>query len=176
MNHSTFLELWNSMDPVPLQNIDEFEYLVNEVEKLNPKRILEIGILHGATAKFFSYLNPEFTIAIDPEPQLKYEIPNLHLITSKSQELNAIREVEQFLKGQPLDFIMIDGNHEYDYAKADFDNYRGFVRQGGIIAFHDTYTEWDKCGKFFQELHIQYPDKTEDVHLSGGQGTGIYRV
>lgn len=40
-----------------------------------------------------------------------------------------------------LDFIYIDGNHEYEYVKNDFIMYYPKVKQGGIIGGHD----FDTC-------------------------------
>lgn len=36
-----------------------------------------------------------------------------------------------------VDFIYIDGNHEYDYVKKDISNFYNKVRSGGILAGHD---------------------------------------
>jgi predicted O-methyltransferase YrrM len=36
-----------------------------------------------------------------------------------------------------LDFIYIDGNHEYKYVKKDMENYWEKVKKGGILAGHD---------------------------------------
>ncbi len=39
---------------------------------------------------------------------------------------------------EPLDFIFIDGCHEYDAARRDTFQYAPFVKPGGWIAFHDV--------------------------------------
>ena len=36
-----------------------------------------------------------------------------------------------------LDFVYIDGNHEYEFVKDDIANYYPLVREGGILAGHD---------------------------------------
>ena len=41
----------------------------------------------------------------------------------------------------PLDFVYIDGNHSYEYVKADIENYFPKVKEGGIIAGDDIETE-----------------------------------
>lgn len=35
------------------------------------------------------------------------------------------------------DFVWIDGNHEYDYAKADIENYWPLIRPGGLLCGDD---------------------------------------
>jgi len=37
-----------------------------------------------------------------------------------------------------VDFVYVDGNHEYEAAKEDMENYYKKVREGGIIAGHDV--------------------------------------
>lgn len=39
-----------------------------------------------------------------------------------------------------LDFVYIDGNHLYDYVKADIENYWPKVRKGGILGGNDYIT------------------------------------
>ena len=38
----------------------------------------------------------------------------------------------------PVEFVFIDGAHEYDFVKLDFEVWSPRIIQGGIIAFHDT--------------------------------------
>jgi len=38
----------------------------------------------------------------------------------------------------PVEFIFIDGAHEYEYVKEDFDDWFPKIVNGGIMAFHDT--------------------------------------
>ena len=39
---------------------------------------------------------------------------------------------------EPVEFIFIDGEHEYDFVKRDFELWFPRVIDGGIMAFHDT--------------------------------------
>ncbi len=43
---------------------------------------------------------------------------------------------------KPIDFIFIDGSHEYNDVLADFENFYPHVKPGGIIAFHDVTEGW----------------------------------
>ena len=36
-----------------------------------------------------------------------------------------------------FDVLFIDGDHQYEKVKSDYENYRGFVKEGGLIMFHD---------------------------------------
>lgn len=39
---------------------------------------------------------------------------------------------------EPIELLFIDGAHEYEAVKADFENYEPLLLEGGVIAFHDT--------------------------------------
>jgi hypothetical protein len=64
---------------------------------------------------------------------------NVHVVTGDSHEQKSRQAVDDLLdRGRKqLDFLFIDGDHSYEGAKADFEDYKGFVRPGGLIAFHD---------------------------------------
>jgi predicted O-methyltransferase YrrM len=40
-----------------------------------------------------------------------------------------------------VDMLFIDGNHEFEAVKRDFSDWSPFIKEGGIILFHDTYFE-----------------------------------
>jgi len=52
----------------------------------------------------------------------------------------------------PIDFLHIDGRHDYDSVKADFGAWRRHVRPGGLVAFHDTVSHLETVGRFVAEL------------------------
>lgn len=56
----------------------------------------------------------------------------------------------------PLKVLWIDGDHSYQGAKQDFDNFKKFLSPGSIICFHDTLHKFDGPIRVF----------TEDVLLS----------
>ncbi len=45
--------------------------------------------------------------------------------------------VGNWLNGEKLDFLFIDGDHSFAGFASDFTLYSPFVRRGGIVAFHD---------------------------------------
>lgn len=47
-------------------------------------------------------------------------------------------EAEKDWGSQPIEFLFIDGNHEYESVKLDFDKWFPYLIEEGIIAFHDT--------------------------------------
>lgn len=54
-----------------------------------------------------------------------------------------------------LDFVYIDGNHDYEYAKADLETYWPKVRWGGVIGGHDY-------GDGVQKAVLEFLDRRHD--------------
>jgi predicted O-methyltransferase YrrM len=61
----------------------------------------------------------------------------IHIIYGKSQDRGTIAALSSALKGDRLDYLMIDADHSFEGVRADFVNYSSFVKPGGLIAFHD---------------------------------------
>lgn len=49
---------------------------------------------------------------------------------------------------EKLDFVYIDGNHAYEFVKADIENYYPLLKSGGILGGHDFYNGycWEHDG------------------------------
>ncbi len=109
---------------------------------------IEIGVHTGANAEsIMDLLCMEKLFLIDPYKEYgefkEGKIPeakriahkrfegwwNIEFIEKFSDE--AIREVPQ------VDFIYIDGNHDYEYVKRDIQNYWVKLKEGGIFSGHD---------------------------------------
>lgn len=114
---------------------------------------LEIGVYRGENAlNILENLNVKRLYLIDPwEKYLGYDEYNqeklsryyketkkrlkkyLHkIIFIKKMSSSAIIDVPS-----SLDFIYIDGNHDYKYVKKDIENYYKKLKKGGILAGHD---------------------------------------
>jgi len=52
----------------------------------------------------------------------------------------------------PIDFLFIDGSHQYDDVLADFDGFFPYVVPGGLIAFHDVDETWPEVLKAWHEV------------------------
>lgn len=46
---------------------------------------------------------------------------------------------------RPIDLLLIDGDHTFDGVKRDWDLFSPFVRNTGVVIFHDT--AWELCGR-----------------------------
>ena len=64
-----------------------------------------------------------------------------------------MQKIKAILKDNKVDFIYIDGDHNYEGVKKDFEMYSPLVRKGGIIAFHDIVPSgYPKVYKFWNEV------------------------
>jgi cephalosporin hydroxylase len=112
------------------------------VEELEPERVLEVGSWHGGTLWHWLQIAPK-VVAIDDEMRLADEwqrwadevFTELHLLQGMSQDSEIIEQARAL---GHYDFIFIDADHRYEAVRADWENYRGMVAPGGVIAFHDT--------------------------------------
>lgn len=112
----------------------------------NGKEIIacEVGVYYGEHARSMNKeLNIKYLYLIDPytfygddktQEDLNNAERNAHEINNKGNEI-WIKHIPYRVMN--LDFIYIDGNHEYEYVKNDLNMYYPFVKQGGIIAGHD---------------------------------------
>ena len=75
---------------------------------------------------------------------------NLTLAIGDSTSKRVIDLVDKLGK---YDLIFIDANHEYEYVKKDFENFKSFLEKGGVIGFHDVdCPDFRGINKFWKEL------------------------
>jgi len=115
-------------------------------EAKKPVRICELGMFQGGTNLMLTHAlsTVEQIVGVDlyirNKSQLKYYAKSSQrqtFIEGSTRDKHNVEKVAQALKGQKLDLLFIDADHSYEGAKKDFMLYRHFVRDGGIIAFHD---------------------------------------
>jgi predicted O-methyltransferase YrrM len=65
------------------------------------------------------------------------ERQRIELVREDSHDARTLEKVKQLLGGRTIDLLFIDGDHNYDGVKKDFEMYSPLVTKGGTIAFHD---------------------------------------
>lgn len=53
---------------------------------------------------------------------------------------------------KPIDILFIDGSHEYEDVRADFEAFFPHVKENGIVAFHDIKGKWNGVIRFWGEV------------------------
>lgn len=67
----------------------------------------------------------------------------------------------------PIDVLHIDGLHTYEAVKDDFNNWSPFVKDDGIILFHDVCIQQFGIKDFFHEVDGGYMYKAYFPHSAG---------
>lgn len=178
MDESTFNTLFN-MNIVHQRTYD-FHWVVNEVEKIKPKTIIEVGLGNGGSLKFWEFIilqsgydNKTGTIiSLESNPSLyptwdwKNSKVDIYIIHGDSTDINIISNVKQILGDKKVDFLFIDGGHRYSVPEKDFNNYSPFVRERGIICIADL---GEPCPA---HVFLQLPEPRE---VDPTIGMGIWR-
>lgn len=131
--------------------------------------ILEIGSYHGGTADFFKrYFFPKDIICIDINFEHWLAPENTAIqIEGDTRDARTLETVNIYLNNAPIDLLFIDGDHSIDGARNDWAKYSPLVRDGGVIAFHDT-GAIPEVKKVFDEVSGSYK-----INIVSYQGIGI---
>lgn len=183
----------------PNQDDSEIKTLVERVHDIAPKVIVEIGTRGGGTLFLWaqSSENLELLVSIDlpggihgggyPDQRAKlYRLfttnrprCQLELLRRDSQTEATRAKLVELLKGRPIDFLFIDGDHRYAGVKKDYELYTDLVRPGGMFAFHDirpnTKDESIQVFKLWDEIKPKVGHVEEIIHepYQGRFGIGL---
>lgn len=183
MNWSEFAKKWGKpSDTDPLQVPSELDGFMEVFKAHNPKRILEIGAMHGGTLWFWlKHSEPDArVIAVDLDTGLLaqsiYEFDGkLTKINGGSQWPETINRVVAAMD-KPIDFLFIDADHTGDNPILDFQAYAPFLRTGALVAFHDVdCANLPDVGKCWKRLKEQFhSNRTFSIGQPDSMGIGCF--
>ncbi len=183
----------------PLQVKSEIRGALEEIEKLRPKVVLEIGTAGGGTFFMLSRAaHPEAHLISVDLPSGRWgggyqawKVPVFRKLILQGQRADFVRadshapgtlaRVQGLLDGRKVDVLFIDGDHSYAGCKQDFESYSTLVRPGGLVLFHDIakHPPADDChvDRVWGELSRQYESQEfiED-RAQGWAGIGLLRM
>ncbi len=190
----------------PMQARAEIRELLELLKAEPPRVVLEIGTAHGGTLFLWSRVaSPDAFLASVDLPHGRFgggypvwKAPLYRSFGGAGQHIELVRadshaeqtrdRVRTLLRGRPVDFLFIDGDHSYDGVARDFDLYVPLVRPGGIVALHDVVPQpaaaamgSGACGgevpRFWSELRARRPVRELVEDWSQGRfGIGVLRV
>jgi hypothetical protein len=154
---------------------------VRKVQGDTPLVGAEIGTAFGINAEsILKILNIRKLYLVDPyEFYVQDEKPIEQFLNAKEEAMKRLEPFKDklqwiFLKSDGavsmipdnLDFVYIDGNHEYSFVKSDIENYYPKVKAGGVIGGHDFRGNYfglmcavlTFCMNNNLKLHAQMPD------------------
>lgn len=140
---------------------EEGKFLYRTAKNCHKGVIVEIGSFQGKStiwlAKGSKAGNQVKIYAIDPHTgssehkerygkvwtfeEFKRNIKNAKVEDIVFPIIKTSEEAEKAWNGKPIEFLWIDGAHEYEMVKLDLDKWLPHLIDGGVIAFHDT-TTW----------------------------------
>ena len=165
----------------PLQVKQEILELLKILIEMRPKIVLEIGTANGGTLFLLSRVAaPKAKIISVDLPggpfgggYPEWRIPlyrsfardgqEIHFIRANSHSPDTVRQVDKILVNRKVDFIFVDGDHTYEGVKEDFETYAPYVKNFGIVAFHDiienSFDEIWQVHRFWEEIKQEYKHK-----------------
>lgn len=159
----------------PISHRGFVEWLVKEIK---PKVTVELGVDYGYSSFILALCqnNPvygidcfddsihdgrldedyDFVLAIKE----KLKIDNLEIIKSYFDDASNTWDKE-------IDLLHIDGLHDYDNCKHDCDTWAPLLNENGVILFHDTVSNPNGAGYFFNQLEVP------KVNFNNSNGLGV---
>jgi predicted O-methyltransferase YrrM len=139
------------------QHRGEIEAFARWLALRQPHHVVEIGTLHGGTSHLWHALASGLVVSVDlpagrfggadhgldedrcerRNAEIAATCPRFRGVLGDSHQEATRAAVQALLGDSPVDLLFIDGDHTYEGVRADLEMYRGLVRPGGVIAFHD---------------------------------------
>ncbi|MBK8551398.1 MAG: class I SAM-dependent methyltransferase [Ignavibacteria bacterium] len=186
-------------DKIRLAQINsELKELSEKIKMHNPKVIVEIGTWNGGTFFVWSRIFPEAKklISIDlPDGEYGggYDVRRIkffrefisdrsnthqHFIRGDSKSADTVAKLKEILQDERIDFLYIDGDHTYSGIKKDFEIYKQFMSENGLIGFHDinTFREGYGVHKFWNEIKSGYRHEEFITPGSSIMGNGLLYI
>ena len=183
----------------PGQVDSEICALLDQVRRVRPKIVLEIGTANGGTLFMFTRVAAPDAMLISIDlpggafgggyPRWRaplyrrFALPgqSVRLLRGDSQGQGMIDRLQRILGKRSIDFLFIDGDHSYEGVKKDHQTYAKFVRRGGIITFHDVAPHSDlecQVSRYWSELVAEHSSCETLIESpdQGWGGVGLYLV
>ncbi len=136
------------------------------VQTLHPKTVVDLGFDRGLSTIAFAYRNRGNVFGIDWFEEGNYALKSFALDAAFSNISNAIRfnyaknihliigpfpDVSKKWK-RSIDILNIDWAHTYNSAKQHYQNWSQYLKEDGVVLFHDVTAFPEQTGRFFKEL------------------------
>lgn len=153
---------WRGLEPI-------YRELCGFQDAAEVRCVVDVGVDYGHTTFQFAsdfaesrvYGVSTFTLHDDSEQWVRSHVgmfPNVTIIKRNSVDCAGLIEGE-------IDLLHIDGDHEYDAVRSDFESFEPNVKKGGRVLFHDT-RSFEGVSRFFSEL----PGRKSSVDVHYGLG------
>ena len=143
------------------------KYLYNLINKIKPKQIIEIGTNNGISSAFFAqFIFVKKVITIDPlKSSIAQRVWKLFNVLDKIIYVNNFSSESIMKEHQDVDLAFIDGDHNYENVKKDFEMIKNNT-QCKYILFHDYFITKPAVKKFIDSLGKEIIEKREDLFFA----------
>ena len=158
--------------PVPIFQWEaEYSVALELYRRVHPESVLEVGTYHGGTLyHWLTNARPgtrvvsvdSYAVGVDNRHLYDEWVPDGVELTVLCGDSHAAETVEEVSKHAPFDWCFIDAGHYYDEVLADWNAYRPFVAEYGVVLFHDilpptlAHPEIE-VARLWEEIKAEYP-------------------
>ena len=123
-------------------SINDAKILYHTALDIDAQTILEIGSMDGCSSMVFGSvckLTGGHLYCLEPNPKTRWKanMERLGLSDYATTVMKASPWIDPKLIPQPIDYLLIDGDHRTAWTITDYRFWEPYVRTGGVIAFHD---------------------------------------
>jgi hypothetical protein len=152
------------LQQIPTAWTDHITFAQWIVKKLNAEVTVDLGVDYAYSTFCFGLPQIGKIYGIDNfEGDVMAGVRNtFDYVKQKRKELKMKNII--FIKGyfglvakqwdKPIDILHIDGFHTYEAVKNDYDTWSKFVKEDGVILFHDTCVPQYGVRQFFDEIEL----------------------
>lgn len=177
-------EIWNiSKEIYKIQQIEEeWMWTLSLLPTTKDLNILEIGSYDGGTTASLAHF-ADMLVSIDIHNPPRFDPYSIKTYCDKYMYIGCDSHqpgILEHIKNYKFDVLFIDGDHTYEGSKQDFEMYSPFLKDKGLIFFHDIVDSpshrSQNCfvGKFWNEVKIGKTYKEKITADWGGIGVLIY--
>lgn len=152
-------------------NFDEAAYLFSLARFSPSKKMLEVGRFTGGSTLLLAVALPDDAVvfSLDNAPYddavLKKILDKFNL-TYKVKLIVADSRTYK-INSEELDLIFIDGDHSYEGVRGDYNNFKGSLRDGGHLLFHDYNSSQAGVVKLINEIREHDQKEFTFIELVG---------
>ena len=131
---------------------------------------IEVGTCYGGTAWFLKQLGLQLEV-VDVVMQSPHWQGVTYYLGDSVKRAKDMRDA---------DFVLLDGDHVYEGVHRDWQTFRGKVKKGGLLAFHDIvdHSSWHdrvQVDRLWREVKESRVERTMEI-VEGGEPWGGFGV
>jgi tRNA G46 methylase TrmB len=157
---------WLKDLPYGMESISHYYRLLFElVKRYKPEYVLEIGIDKGGSTLTLAAANPGGSVvsvdidkpSCDNARKIAADHGLTNLLVIQDDSLKHVTRLGEI--GRKADLLFIDGWHDFNHSYQEYEQYRKFMKDGGIILFDDIHEsrQMDVMWQYIIDPKVELP-------------------